>query len=88
MKKEEIINLFNSIIYNTPVDINNDIIPLISEYLEDIKIDSNKYIQLIQFIISNPILLSEIFPKIIPHFCRKYFIKSLISNKQTILYYD
>lgn len=88
MKKQEYIEIFNAIVNNQAVDINSKVLPLIGEYLEDIKIDSNKIKAMLGFLGANPILISQVLNHIVSHICKKYCIKSIIYKGQTILYYD
>ncbi len=94
MTKENCIKIFNASIRGTPVDFNKDIIPLISDYLTEIKCE--KINEIISLIVQNPQLASQAIPKIIDYYCRKYCIlsiskidplASMLSNSK-ILYYD
>ena len=95
MTKEDCIRIFNASIRGTPVDFNKDIIPLISDYLTEIKCEKTN--EIISLIVQNPQLATKTIPTIIDYYCRKYCIlsickidplASMLSNSKVLLYYD
>lgn len=86
MKKSDCIKIFNASIRGTPVSFNKELIPLISDYLTEIKYEKSD--KLISLIISNPDLVQSALPKVIDYFCRKYQIFRLMFNNKIILYYE
>lgn len=85
MSKEEYIKIFNAMIRGTPVDFNKNLLPMVSDYLTEIKCENSD--KMISLIVQNPQLVQQIIPKIVDYYTRKYNILSIIFNNKTILYY-
>lgn len=88
--KEECIDIFNAMIRGAPVSFENKLLPIVSEYLTEIKYENSD--KLINLIAQNPQLIQQAFPKIIEYYCNKFTILSIqqqVNNLgyQTILYY-
>lgn len=91
--KEDCVYIFNAMIRETPISFRNKLLPLISDYLTEIKYENPD--KIIYLILQNPQLVEQALPTIIEYYCRKYTIFSLIklpgpndpNIKQTILYY-
>ena len=86
--KESCIKLFNSALNNTSISLKDDLLPLISDYLFEIKCDRAG--ELISFIISSPILATETLPTLIDYYTRKFNICSIYLNENSFkpfLYY-
>lgn len=94
MSKSECIFIFNSMIRGTPVSFEKELLPMVSDYLTEIKYEKPE--KVINLIVSNPNQLQALFPKIIEYYCRKYCILSIIqlpgpndlNINKTILYYE
>lgn len=90
ISKTECISVFNAMIRGTPVSFVENLLPMVVEYLTEIKYEKSDLI--INLIVQNPQLIELTIPKIEEYFCRKYYIFKLMSRKgsninQTILYY-
>lgn len=70
---------------NIPVSYDKEIIPLVSDYLTEIKYENSS--KIINLILQQPDLLQLALPKIIDYYCRKFNIFQLI-DKKVILYYE
>lgn len=89
----ECLYIFNARIRGTPISFTEKLLPLVSEYLTEIKYENSD--KIIYLIVQNPQLIEQVFSKIEEYFCRKYNIFKLIklpgpmdlNIKQTILYY-
>ena len=86
MTKTECIEIFNAIINGTPVDFQNNLLPLFSEYLTENNIENPG--KMINLVINEPHLLQSFIPKIINYYRNKYTILSIVFNNKTILYYE
>ena len=89
MSKEECMSVFNAMIRGTPVSFTDKLIPLVSDYLTEIKYEKSD--KIINLIVQNPQLIKIAIPKIVDYYCRKYNIFILIIDpkglNKTILYY-
>jgi hypothetical protein len=85
MTKKDCIRIFNAMVRNIPVSYDKEIIPLVSDYLTEIKYENSS--KIINLILQQPDLLQLALPKIIDYYCRKFNIFQLI-NKKVILYYE
>ena len=86
MTKSEYIDVFNAMIRGTPVSFQEKLLPMISEYLTEIKYEN--YDKLINLIVQNPQLIQQFIPDAVKYYCRKYVICSVTFNNQTLLYYE
>ena len=86
MTKTECIEIFNAIINGIPVDFQNKLLPLFSEYLTENNIENPG--KMINLVINEPHLLQSFIPKIINYYKNKYTILSIVFNNKTILYYE
>lgn len=89
--KEECIDVFNAMIRGTPISFKDKLLPMISEYLTEIKYENSD--KLINLITQNPQLAQQTMPKLIDYYCNKFIILSVqqqVNNLgyQTILYYE
>ena len=86
--KESCIKLFNAALNNTSISLEDDLIPLLSDYLFEVKCD--KASELLSFIINNPTLILETIPTLIDYYTRKFNVCSIYLNKNNFkpfLYY-
>jgi hypothetical protein len=86
MTKNDYINIFNNMIRGTPVSWQNKILPMICEYLTEIKLEN--YDKLINLIVQNPQMCNQYLLDCVSYYCRKHCILSIIFNNKTILYYE
>jgi hypothetical protein len=86
MDKKEITYIFNCILTNEPISFSEKILPLISEYLTDIKYEYSE--KLISLISSNPLLVEKVIPKIIDFYTKKYGINKLTYNNKILGFYE
>lgn len=86
MTKEKCISIFNEMIRGTPLSFQEKLLPIVSEYLTEIKFEN--YGKIINLIVQNPQLINNYLPSCISYYCRKYCICSIIFNQKTILYYE
>ena len=93
MEKSECIEVFNSIINGAPISFQEKILPMVSEYLTEIKYEN--FDKVINLMVQNPQLVYNTLPELIEYYCRKYNIFSInqkvnnnLFNLKTILYYE
>ena len=93
MEKSEYIEVFNSIINGTPVSFQDKLLPMVSEYLTEIKYENSD--KVINLIVQNPQMIQQTLPELVEYYCRKYNIFSIkqkfdnsLFNLKTILYYE
>ena len=94
MEKRECIEIFNAMIRGTPVDFQNKILPLISEYLTENNVENSS--EMINLIAQNPQLAQQTMPNVVKYFCKKYNICEVqvlpdaynANVVRTILYYE
>ena len=91
MNKSDCIEVFNSMIRGTPVSFQEKLLPMVSDYLTEIKYENSD--KLINLITQNPQLAQQTMPKLIDYYCNKFIILSVqqqVNNLgyQTILYYE
>ena len=85
MVKKDYIDFFNSLIRGEPVSLQK-IIPMVSEYLTEIKLENKD--KICKLILQNPQIANNYLPDCIRYYCKKYCILSIIFKNQTILYYE
>jgi hypothetical protein len=85
MVKKDYIDFFNTLIRGEPVSLQK-IIPMISEYLTEIKLENKD--KICKLILQNPQIANNYLPDCIRYYCKKYCILSIIFKNQTILYYE
>ena len=85
MVKKDYIDFFNTLIRGEPVSLQK-IIPMVSEYLTEIKLENKD--KICKLILQNPQIANNYLPDCIRYYCKKYCILSIIFKNQTILYYD
>lgn len=87
--REKCVKIFNASINNNPISFQNDLLPLVSDYLiKEIKCEKEN--DLITFIINNPSLITLTIPTLIDHYTKKFNICSIYLNKnnfEPFLYY-
>lgn len=94
MDKRECIEIFNAMLKGTPVDFQNKILPLISDYLTESNMKNPS--EMINLITKTPQLVQQMLPGVIKHFCKKYNICEVqvlpdeynVNVTRTILYYE
>ena len=93
MTKNDCIEVFNDMIRGTPISFQNKLLPMVSEYLTEIKYENSD--KVINLIVQNPQLVQQTLPELIEYYCRKYNILSIkekldnsLFNLKTILYYE
>lgn len=85
--KDRCIKMFNKIVNKNPVDFQNELLPLISDYLTEINYE--KSTELINLIINNPQLANQTISELIDYYIKKYNILYISDKfKNPILYYD
>jgi hypothetical protein len=85
MDKNKCVSLFNLFNEGKSVSFNDDLIPLISDYLTDINYKNSK--EIISLIIQNPQLAVQCIPTILEYYTRKYTIFSIKYDGKILLYY-
>ena len=86
MTKKEYINLFNALNTGSPVSWQNQVLPIIYDYLTESQFENpDKVINLIR---QNPQLSSNYLLNCIQYYCRKHSILSITYNNKIILYYE
>ena len=86
MDKNDLIGLFNSMILGTPISFDKKLLPMISEYLTEIKLENKD--KICNLIKQNPQIANNYLPDCIRYYCQKYCIISIIFKNQIILYYE
>lgn len=94
MNKSDCIEVFNSMIRGTPVSFQEKLLPMVSDYLTEIKYENSD--KIINLIVQNPQMIQQTLPELVEYYCRKYNILSikqkfnndLFNNLKTILYYE
>jgi hypothetical protein len=93
MTKNDCIEAFNAMIRSTPVSFQEKLLPMVSEYLTEIKYENSD--KVINLIVQNPQMIQQTLPELIEYYCRKYDILSIkqkldnsLFNLKTILYYE
>ena len=86
MVKNDYITLFNNMIRGTPVSWKEIVLPMICEYLTEIKLEN--YEKVINLIVQNPQLSSNYLIDCTRYYCQKHCILSILYNNKTILYYE
>lgn len=90
MTKQECIGVFNATIRGTPVSFQEKLLPMVSDYLTEIKCEKSD--KIISLIVSNPTIIQQTIPTLVDYYCRKYNIYSVKQpngyNLKTILYYE
>jgi hypothetical protein len=85
MVKKDYIDFFNTLIRGEPVSLQK-IIPMVSEYLTEIKLENKD--KICKLILQNPQIANNYLSDCIRYYCKKYCILSIIFKNQTILYYE
>ena len=94
MDKKECIEIFNAMLKGSPVDFQNKILPLISEFLTESNMKNPS--EMINLITQTPQIAQQMLPGVVKHFCKKYNICEVqvlpdeynINVTRTILYYE
>lgn len=94
MTKSDCVEVFNAMIRGTPVSFQEKLLPMVSDYLTEIKYENSD--KIINLIVQNPQMVQQTLPKLVEYYCRKYNILSikqkfnndLFNNLKTILYYE
>jgi hypothetical protein len=87
MKIFEIIELLNNQLKGIPCNFDL-LIELLNEYLVDQDYNDEQIEAVVKFIISNPVMLTNIFQDLVSHLCRKYTICSIMYNNKILCYYE
>lgn len=86
MDGKDCVRIFNAQLSGTVVSFQNEILPLISEYLTENNIENSK--EIINLITQNPSLINNIYFTVVEFFRRKYNIKLIYYQNKPILYYE
>ena len=91
MDKKDYIEVFNAMVNGTPVSFQEKLLPMVSEYLTEIKYEN--YDKMINLIAQNPQMIQQTLPKLVEYYSNKYDILSVLqkdnfNNLKPILYYD
>lgn len=86
MKKEDYLEVFNSISQGNPVSFQEKLLPMVSEYLTENNIENSE--KMINLIVRNPQTIQQFLPEIISFYSRKYNILNVQYNNKIILYYE
>lgn len=93
--KNDCIDIFNNMIRGTPISFQDKLLPMVSEYLTEIKYENSD--KVINLIVQNPQTAQRFIPEMIEFYRRKYNIfglqikpdlNSINFNLKTILYYE
>ena len=93
--KNSCIDVFNSIIRETPISFQDEILPMVLEYLTEINYENFETVK--NLIVQNPQLVQKFIPELIEYYCRKFYIlriqinpnlNQINFNLKTILYYE
>ena len=83
MNKSDYIRIFNNVIRGEPILFEKEMLPMISEYLTEIKLENKDKIN--KLILQNPQLANNYLFDCMRYYCRKYCILSIRFKNQTIL---
>ena len=86
MEKSDYIRVFNAMIRGEPISWQKEVLPMICEYLTEIKLEN--YEKVINLIVQNPQLSSNYLIDCTRYYCQKHCILSILYNNKTILYYE
>ena len=93
--KNDCIDIFNNMIRGNPVSFKDKLLPIVSEYLTEIKYENSD--KVINLIVQNPQMVQRFIPELVEFYRRKYNIlglqvesnlNSINLNLKTILYYE
>ena len=93
--KNSCIDVFNAMIRGTPVSFQDEILPMVLEYLTEINYENFETVK--NLIVQNPQLVQNFIPELIEYYCRKFYIlriqinpnlNQINFNLKTILYYE
>lgn len=84
--KKECVTIMNSMLKGTPVDFNKQLIPLITEYLDNSNYEKKD--DIIRAIAQNPSLATNVIPNVIDFFRKKFNISFLSYNNKILMYYE
>lgn len=84
--KKECVAVMNSMLKGTPVDFNNQLVPLITEYLDNSNYERKD--DMIKAIAQNPNLATNVIPNVIDFFRKKFNISFLSYNNKILMYYE
>lgn len=93
--KNSCIDVFNAMIIGTPVSFQDEILPMVLEYLTEINYENFETVK--NLIVQNPQLVQKFIPELIEYYCRKFYIlriqinpnlNEINFNLKTILYYE
>ena len=93
--KNSCIDVFNAMIREIPVSFQNEVLPMVLEYLTEINYENFETVK--NLIVQNPQLVQKFIPELIEYYCRKFYIlriqinpnlNQINFNLKTILYYE
>ena len=84
--KKDYISLFNRLINGEYISFQDDLLPIIYDYLTECKFENSE--KIINLIKQNPQLSNGYLLQCIKFYCIKYGIFSLIYKNKIILYYE
>ena len=70
MTKSDCVEVFNAMIRGTPVSFQEKLLPMVSDYLTEIKYENSD--KIINLIVQNPQMVQQTLPKLVEYYCRKY----------------
>lgn len=86
IEKKEFVNILNAMNKGTPIPFNEKLLPLISEYLTEIKYENPD--KVINLIVQNNSVSTKILSDLIQYYRKKLNVCSLSYNNQTLCYYE
>ena len=95
VNKSSCIEVFNAMIRGTPISFQEKLLPMVSDYLTEIKYENLD--KIINLIVQNPSLVEKFIPEMEEYYCKKYNIfrlqikpnlNNINFNLKTILYYE
>lgn len=86
MTKSDCIEIFNCMIRGTPISFKEKLLPIVSEYLTEIKYENLD--KILNLVVQNPQIVQKLMPNLVRYYCIKYSIYSINFNNKIILYYE
>lgn len=84
--KKDCVDVFNAMIRGTPISFKEKLLPIVSEYLTEIKYENLD--KLLNLVVQNPQIVQKLMPDLVRHYCIKYNILNINFNNKIILYYE
>ena len=86
MEKSDYIRIFNAMIKGKSISWQKEVLPMICEYLTEIKLENKD--KICKLMLQKPQIANNYLSDCIRYYCKKYCILSIIFKNQTILYYE